>query len=77
MAAGKYNFSIEQGATTDFEIQWNDSTGSPVDLSYYSARMQIRSNYGSSGELYATLSSTLDDDGTGLNLLGANGAKSL
>jgi len=75
MAAGKYNFIVEQGATTDFEIQWNDSNGQPVDLSYYTARMQIRSNYGSTGTLYLSLSSTLDADGTGLNLSGSNSAK--
>jgi hypothetical protein len=73
MAAGNYTFIIEQGATTDFEIVWKDSTGSPVDLSNYHARMQVRSDYGSTGTLYATLSSSLDSDGTGLNLSGSNG----
>ena len=42
MAAGKYSFIIEQGATTNFQINWNDETGSAVDLSGYQARMQIR-----------------------------------
>jgi len=74
MSAGKYTFIIEQGATTDFEVKWTDANGSPVDLTYYSARMQIRSNYGSGGTLYATLSSTLDSDGTGLNRSGSTGA---
>ena len=73
MAAGKYTFVIEQGATTDFEVVWKDSTGSPVDITNYSARMQIRSDYGSSGTLYASLSSTLESDGTGLNFSGSNG----
>ena len=41
MAAGNYTFIIEQGATTDFEIQWDDSSGNPVDLSNYHGRMQI------------------------------------
>ena len=72
MAAGNYTFVIEQGATTDFEIVWKDSTGTPVDLTSHSARMQIRSDYGSSGTLYASLSSTLDSDGTGLNFSGSN-----
>ena len=73
MSAGKYTFIIEQGATTDFEVKWTDANGSPVDLTYYSARMQIRSNYGSGGTLYATLSSTLDSAGTGLNRSGSTG----
>lgn len=72
MAAGRYNFIIEQGSTTDFEVQWNDANGSPVDLTYYQARMQIRSSYGNSGTLFASLSSSLDEDGTGLNLSGSN-----
>ena len=75
MAAGKYNFVIEQGSTVDFEIQYNDSNGSPVDLTDYTARMQIRSSYGSSGPLHASLTSTLDSDGSGLNLKGSNGVK--
>ena len=77
MSAGKCTFIIEQGATTDFEVKWTDANGSPVDLTYYSARMQIRSNYGSGGTLYATLSSTLDSDGTGLNLSGSSGTTPL
>ena len=71
MASGKYSFVIEQGATTDFEVQYNDASGNPVDLSGYHARMQIRSDYG--GTLIANLSSSLDSDGTGLNLSGSNG----
>jgi hypothetical protein len=73
MAAGKYSFIIEQGATTDFEIVWKDGNGDVVDLSDYHARMQIRSDYGTNGTLYASLSSSLDPDGTGLNLSGSNG----
>lgn len=70
MAAGNYTFSIEQGATTDFQIDWKDSAGAKVDLTNYSARMQIRSNYG--GALICDLSSSLASDGTGLNLSGSN-----
>ena len=73
MAAGKYSFIIEQGATTDFEIVWKDSTGTKVNLTNYHARMQIRSDYGSEGTLYASLSSSLKADGPGLNLSGSNG----
>jgi len=73
MSAGKYTFIIEQGATTDFEIAWTDSAGSPVDLTGYSARMHARSGVG--GKLYASLSSSRDADGTGFNMLGSNGNK--
>jgi len=74
MAAGKYSFVIEQGATTNFEIQYKDSNSTPIDLSNYSGRLQIRSTYAqNSGELYLTLSSSLNGDGTGLNFSGSNG----
>lgn len=77
MAAGRYSFVIEQGATTNFEIQYTDSSGNPVDLTYYTGRLQIRSTYAQdSGELFLTLSSSLNSDGTGLNFSGSNGSTS-
>jgi hypothetical protein len=75
MAAGRYSFVIEQGATTNFEIQYKDSNNVPIDLTNYSGRLQIRSTYAQdSGELYLTLSSSLNSDGTGLNFSGSNGS---
>ena len=59
MAAGKYSFIIEQGATTNFQINWNDESGSAVDLSGYQARMQIRPGVESS-DVFLSLSSSLD-----------------
>lgn len=73
MAAGKYNFTIEQGSTVDFEIQYTDSGSNPIDLTGYQARMQLRPKVGSDSVLI-TLSSSLADDGTGLNMSGSNGA---
>jgi len=72
MAAGNYSFTIEQGSTTDFEIVYKDSNGSPVDLRGYVARMQLRNAIGGS-TTYLTLSSSLNPDGTGLNLSGSGG----
>jgi len=71
MAAGRYSFVIEQGATLDFEIAYKDSDSNPVDLTDYQARMQIRPSVGSD-TVYLTLSSSLATDGTGLNLSGSN-----
>ena len=71
MAAGRYSFVIEQGATTDFEVIYNDSTGYPIDLTGYSARMSIRQSQISTSQLYITLSSSLGPCGTGLNLSGS------
>ena len=59
MAAGKYTFTIEQGATTDFEIVWTDSAGSAIDLANYEAAMVIRTDYGGS-EIQALTSSIGD-----------------
>ena len=75
MAAGRYSFVIEQGATTDFEIQYKDTNNNPIDLSDYTGRLQIRSTYAQdSGELYLTLSSSKNPDGTGLDFSGSNGS---
>ena len=50
MAAGKYSFTIEQGATLNFELQYKDAVGLPIDLAGYTGLMQIRSGYsGSAG----------------------------
>jgi len=73
MAAGKYSFTIEQGATTNFEIQYKDSGSNPINLAGYSAKMQIRTAVDSADALL-TLSSSLQGDGTGLNLSGSNGS---
>ena len=77
MAAGKYTFTIEQGSTTNFEIQYKDSSNNPVDLTGYSGRMMLRSGYADSNPTtYVTLTNTPTSDGTGLNFSGSNGTTS-
>ena len=71
MAAGKYSFVIEQGATTNFQINWNNESGSAIDLSGYQARMQIRQGVEAS-DVLLSLSSSLKSDNTGINLSGSN-----
>ena len=74
MAAGKYSFTIEQGATLTLEVQYKDATSTPIDLSGYHGRMLIRSGYADANPItYAILSSSRDADGTGLNFSGSNG----
>ena len=73
MAAGKYSFTIEQGSTFERELIYQDSTGTPIDFTNYSARMQFRPAPGSN-TLYLTLSSSLMPDNTGLNMNGLSGA---
>jgi len=78
MAAGKYSFTIEQGTTVDFELQYKDSNGVPVNLTGYSGRMMIRSNYADDNPTtYIILSSSRNPDGTGLNFSGSSGTKPL
>jgi len=71
MSAGRYNLYIEQGATFKIDLAYKDSTGDPVDLSYYTGRMQIRPT-ATSDTVYLTLSSSYNSDGTGLHFSGSN-----
>lgn len=71
MAAGKYSFVIEQGATFLRDIQYKDATGSAIDLTGYSGRMQLRPEAESS-TVYISLSSSLQSDGTGITFSGVH-----
>lgn len=43
MAAGTWNFVIEQGATWNLQLTWTDDIiGNPFDLTEYTAHMQVR-----------------------------------
>jgi hypothetical protein len=52
MAAAAYDFEIEQGSTLLKPFVWKDSTGTPVNLSNYTAKMQIRKSAASSDVLH-------------------------
>jgi|tagenome__1003787_1003787.scaffolds.fasta_scaffold19467793_2 hypothetical protein len=43
MPAATMNLFIEQGASYHHEYRWDDNTNNPVDLTGYTARMQMRS----------------------------------
>lgn len=74
MAAGKYSWVLEQGTTINFEIQYADANGNPIDLTGYNGKMQLKSGYADNNPtIYLTLSSSLNPDGTGLNFSGSNG----
>ena len=66
MSAGRYSFTIEQGATLEFEIQYKNPQGEAIDLTDYTGFMQIRSGFsGSAGSVtYLTLSSSLSENPT-------------
>lgn len=57
MAAGLYDITIEQGATFTLSLTWKDSTGAPVNITGYTARMQVRENYESESTLVSLTSS--------------------
>jgi hypothetical protein len=71
MGAGLYNFVIEQGATLNFELQYKDSNGEPIDLSGYTGKMEIASNYlgQTPRTVYATLNSITGSFPTGSGLV--------
>ena len=71
MAAGQYNFTIEQGSTLKKQFTYKDSTGNVVDLSNYTARMQIRSSVGDTGTPIADLD---NDTKGGLEILPTTGS---
>lgn len=74
MAAGKYNFTIEQGTTVNLELAYKDVSGSAIDLTGYGGRMQIRPDFADNTTTsYIYLSSSLAADGTGLNFSGSAG----
>jgi hypothetical protein len=70
--APRYTFIIEQGSTTNFEVRYLDDSSNPIDLSGYQARMQLRPTV-DSDTILLSLSSSLQTDGTGLNMSGSTG----
>ena len=68
MAAGKYSFTVQQGSTLRFRIDYKDSNNNAVDLTGYESRMIIRPDVASSTVICSLSSVTTDVDGTGLNM---------
>ena len=58
MAAGKRDIYIEQGATFRLNLVWKDSLGVPVNLTGYSARMQVRRAYNNPNTLLSLSTAT-------------------
>jgi len=52
MAAGIYNFIIEQGVTLTKTFTYTDANGDPIDLTGYDARMQGRATMQSSATVF-------------------------
>ncbi len=66
---GTYNWTIYQGATNKLPLTYKDADGKPIDLTDYSARMQVRRLHSSVEVLLCLDSST----GSGIVLGGKAG----
>jgi hypothetical protein len=42
MAAGSHNFYMEQGATFQHQLTWQDAALDPINVTGYTAQMQLR-----------------------------------
>lgn len=51
MTAATYNITVEQGATFTLDLVYKDNVGTPIDLTGYTARMQIRRSYSATSPL--------------------------
>jgi hypothetical protein len=51
MGAARRNITIEKGATYRLPLIWQDSNSVPVDLTGYTARMQVRKTFASEEKL--------------------------
>lgn len=67
MAAAEYNIYCDQGSTLSLTLTYKDSTEAPVNLTGYTARMQVRTSYNATDTL---LNLT---NGSGLTLGGSAG----
>ena len=59
MALGNsYDLEIKQGATLSLTATWKDSTGAAINLTGYTARMQVRSAYDATSTILSLTSSS-------------------
>lgn len=72
MAAGFHHFIIEQGATFQHTLTLKDSTDAVINLSGYSAEMDLRKNQDDSSEVI-----TLTVDNSRISMGGAAGTITL
>lgn len=56
--AGKYNIVADQGATFSRNIHWKDENGDPIDITDYTARMQVRERFVSTSTVLSLVSPT-------------------
>ena len=67
MSAGIYNFVLDQGSTWNLNIVYKDPSGTPINLTGYTAEMQIRETPSNNSVL------TLSTGGNGIVITGSTG----
>lgn len=72
MPAGTYNIVCDQGSTLSRVITWKNSSGTPINLTSYTARMQVRDGYSATSSLLS-----LTTENGGITLGGALGTITL
>ena len=63
--AGTYNFVMDQGATYTLQMVYQDGAGNPINLTGYTAKMQLRLKYGAPDPAALTL--TTENGGITIN----------
>lgn len=72
MAAGKYNFLIEQGAHFNYTLNVTDDSGTITDLTSYTGKMQIKSSTSASTSILE-----LSTTGSYMSITGGTGTVTL
>lgn len=66
--ATRLDFNLDQGATFEHELTWTTSDGTPIDLTGFVARMQVREQIGSEVIIF-----DLTTENSGIILGGSDG----
>jgi hypothetical protein len=62
--AGIYNFVMDQGSTFTLQMVYQNGAGTPINLTNYTAKMQLRLKY---GDPVAALTLTTENGGITIN----------
>lgn len=65
MAAGRYNFIVEQGTQHEVTFRYKNTAGAGINLSGYRVRMSVKDHITDTEFVYRATSNTTADDGTG------------
>lgn len=69
--SGRYDITIEQGATWSRTVRYETDAGAAIDLTGYTARMQVRTDYAATSTLASITSAS------GISITAATGTLTL